>query len=229
LGDLDLGLHLERTRRLRQGETLSQVTASFCVSWGIRAIVLPATDDPVPTWVSTDQGELAFQEYFVHQRCEPRVKGFRFGGIETARPAPGVLDGLMKAQPIVICPSNPWVSVDPILAIPGVRRAVAERCAAGDPVVAVSPIIGGATVKGPAAKMYTEMGIQPSALAVARHYTGLINGFVIDRVDEAFTPQIQALGMRVLVTDTIMKDRNDRRKLADAVLQFSGISYEALL
>ena len=224
LGDRDLGLHLERTRRLHAGQSLSQVTHAICRAWLIAAQVLPATDDNAPTWVYTEEGELPFQEYFVHRQCRPRVTGFRFQGIENARPAAGVVAALEAAQAVVFCPSNPWVSLDPILAVPGIRPALAQP-RASRPRVGVSPILGGKTVKGPAAKMYAELGIEPSALSVARHFAGLLDGFVIDHQDASLASAIEALGMRVLVTQTLMLTPDDRRRLAVEVLEFAaGIS-----
>jgi LPPG:FO 2-phospho-L-lactate transferase len=221
LGDRDLGTHLERTRRLKAGQALSEVTGSFCHAWGVRARVLPMSDDPVPTLVYSEDEELPFQEYFVHRRCEPRVTGFRFSGVESASPAPGVLDALREAELVVICPSNPWVSIDPILAIPGLREFLKE----GPPVVAVSPIIGGKAVKGPAAKMYAELGIEPSAVAVAGHYKskgsgGLLSGFVFDTLDEDQGDTIARLGVQSLVTATLMITPPDRLRLAREVLAF---------
>ncbi|HEX7973355.1 MAG TPA: 2-phospho-L-lactate transferase [Anaerolineales bacterium] len=219
LGDLDLGLHLERTRRLSLGQPLSAITAEFCQAWGIGPSVLPVSDDFVPTWVYTEEGELPFQEYFVHRQCQPRVSGFLFAGADQAHLAPGVLDALTDAQRIVICPSNPWVSVDPILAIPGVRQAIGAR---QRPVVAVSPIIRGQTVKGPAAKMFAELEIDPTAAAVARHYGPLLTGFVLDRLDADQASEIEKLNIRPLTTDTLMKDPADRRRLAQEVLDFAS-------
>jgi LPPG:FO 2-phospho-L-lactate transferase len=211
LGDQDIGTHLERTRRLKEGQYLSQITAEFCKAWGVRQTVLPMSNQKVRTIVKTDAGELAFQEYFVHRRCEPHVKGFRFEGIEKAEFAPGAREALQAADAIVICPSNPWVSVDPILKV---MRKIDK------PVVAVSPIIGGETVKGPAAKMYRELGIEPSALAVARHYQGLATGFVLDQVDKQLEGEIMGLRIRTLVTNTLMRSHDDRSRLAQEVLGF---------
>lgn len=220
LGDRDLGLHLERTRRLRLGQSLSQVTQAICQAWQVRTRVLPVTDDNAPTWVYTDEGELPFQEYFVHRQCRPQVTGFRFADIADARPAPGVLAALETARVVVFCPSNPWVSIDPILAVPGIRQAIAMP-KPGRARVAVSPILGGKTVKGPAAKMYAELGIDPSAVAVARHYTGLLDGFVIDHQDATLAREIEKLGMHVLVTPTLMLTPHDRCRLAVEVLEFA--------
>jgi LPPG:FO 2-phospho-L-lactate transferase len=221
LGDLDLGLHLERTRRLQQGEQLSAVTADFCRLLGISSAVYPASDQLVPTLVHSSEGALGFQDYFVRRRCEPQVEAFTFLEAENAEPAPGVLDAVRGTDLVVICPSNPWVSVDPIFALLGLRDAVASR-----PVIAVSPIIGGRTVKGPAAKMFAELGIEPSALAVAQHYGskaegGLLSGFVLDRVDEKFSEALQTSGLESLSVNTIMKSASDRLRLAEEILAFS--------
>jgi LPPG:FO 2-phospho-L-lactate transferase len=200
---------------LTGGESLSQITLDFCRAWGIEALILPATNDPVPTRVHTDLGWLPFQEYFVERRCEPQVISFRFEGVEQALPAPGVLAAIKMADLVVICPSNPWVSIDPILSIPGIREAVVSR-----PVVAVSPIIGGKAVKGPAAKMYAELGIQPSALNVARHYGSLLSGFVFDREDSGQAAAVRQLGIEVLTVDTLMRSQAERLRLANDVLEF---------
>jgi LPPG:FO 2-phospho-L-lactate transferase len=213
LGDRDLGTHLERTRRLKEGQTLSQITKDFCKAWGIEHIVLPMSDQPVQTIVETEEGDLAFQEYFVHRRCEPRVTGFRFEGVESAEPAPGTREAIESADGVIICPSNPWVSIDPILRV--VKRI--EK-----PVVAISPIIGGQTVKGPAAKMYRELGIEPSAFAVARHYCDFVTGFVFDKLDKQLESEIRSLNMRTLVTNTLMKSHDDRKQLAMNILDFMG-------
>ncbi len=214
LGDQDLGTHLERTRRLKAGQPLSQITRDFCTAWGIRPLVLPMTDDRLATCVDTlEFGEISFQEYFVYHHCQPRVRGFRFCGSESARPAPGVLEALAAAEAVVLCPSNPWVSIDPILAVPSLRERLAHKL-----VVAVSPIIDGQTVKGPAAKMFTELGIPPSALAVSGHYAGLLGGFVLDHADRNQALPIQAAGMQTCVTNILMKTVEDRIHLAEDVL-----------
>jgi LPPG:FO 2-phospho-L-lactate transferase len=213
LGDQDIATHLERTRRLKVGQSLSQITKDFCKAWGIQHTILPMSDAPVRTMVDTDEGELAFQEYFVHRRCEPKVKGFRFDGVEVAEPAIGVKEALESADAIVICPSNPWVSVDPIM------QVVKEI---KKPVVAVSPIIGGKTVKGPAAKMYAELGIEPSALAVAKHYRTILTGFVLDNEDLNMQTEIKNLEIETLVTNTLMNHLTDRTRLAHDVLHFIG-------
>ena len=219
LGDQDLGTHLERTRRLKEGDSLSEITRDFCRAWDIGHKILPMSDQPVRTIVDTDEGELAFQEYFVHRRCEPRVKGFRFDGADQAEPAPGAREALQSADAIVICPSNPWVSVDPILKVVHPLFS-GER--PGGMSVAVSPIIGGETVKGPAAKMYRELGIEPSALAVANHYQGLVTHFVMDTIDAQLIESVRGLNMQVHVTKTVMKSHEDRKLLAEDTLNFIG-------
>jgi LPPG:FO 2-phospho-L-lactate transferase len=177
--------------------------------------VLPMTDQNVLTYVSTEAGELPFQEYFVHQHCEPVISGFRFQNIDSAAPAPGVLEALDSADVVIFCPSNPWVSIGPILAVPGIKAILASR-----PVVAVSPIIGGQAVKGPAAKMYHELGITPSALAVASQYRDLLSGFVLDNVDRLQGEEISGWGIISYVTDTLMSTVEDRRRLAEQILEF---------
>jgi LPPG:FO 2-phospho-L-lactate transferase len=217
LGDRDLGLHLERTRRLSAGDRLSQITSDFCQAWGVRTKVLPMSDDPVVTRVYTEEGELGFQEYFVYYRCQPVVKGFRFLGCDEARPAPGVLEAIDAAEVVIFCPSNPWVSIDPILSVPGVRQAIQSK-----PVIAVSPIISGQTVKGPAAKMFAELGIEPSALAVCQHYPELLTGFVIDEEDRKLAQNVEWVGVKVFVTHTIMRTDEERQSLGEKVLGFVG-------
>ncbi|NWF65496.1 MAG: 2-phospho-L-lactate transferase [Chloroflexi bacterium] len=211
LGDQDMATHLERTRRLKEGKPLSQITNEFCKAWGIEVTVLPMTDAPVRTVVNSDEGELAFQEYFVHRQCQPRVKGFRFDGVESAAPAPGVQEALEAVDAVVFCPSNPWVSIDPILSV--VKEV-------NKPVFAVSPIISGKTVKGPAAKMYSELGIEPSAYAVANHYRTILKGFVLDHADAEMEKEIQDLGFATLVTNTLMNQFIDRVQLANDMLHF---------
>jgi LPPG:FO 2-phospho-L-lactate transferase len=174
------------------------------------------SDRPVRTIVETEAGDLAFQEYFVHRRCEPRVSGFRFEGVELAQPAPGAREAFQSADTIILCPSNPWVSIDPILRV---LSPLLSGKGPGRRVFAISPIIGGQTVKGPAAKMFRELGIEPSARAVADHYCHLIRGFVLDQIDEQLKGEI-GLNMSTMVTNTLMKDPNDRSRLAQEVLNF---------
>ncbi len=216
VGDQDLATHIERTRRIKAGQPLSHIVRDFSHAWNIGQTVLPMTDQSVATFVDTvEKGELSFQEYFVHQRCIPTVKSFRFDGIENAQPAPGVLEAILMADAIIFCPSNPWVSIDPILKIKGILSALS-----GKKIIAVSPIIGGQTVKGPAAKMFAELGIQPSALAVAKHYAEIITDFVLDAHDVQLTGDIEKIGIRPHVLNTLMISIEDRQKLAQNMLHF---------
>jgi LPPG:FO 2-phospho-L-lactate transferase len=215
LGDRDLATHVERTRRLRAGETLTAVTGALCAALKTGARVLPMTDDRLRTLVDSDEGRLAFQEYFVHRQCRPRVSGFVFEG--AARATPAVVGALEQADLIVICPSNPFVSIGPILALPGVREILAAR-----PVAAVTPIVGGLAIKGPAAKMLAELGLEVSPVAVARYYEGLLNYFVLDQVDEGLAGELATGGLEVMVTDTIMRSDANRARLAQAVLELAG-------
>jgi len=218
LGDQDLATHVERTRRLAAGETLSAISEDFCRRLGVRAQVLPMADQPVGTIVRTAGGPLPFQRYFVEQRCAPEVTGFRFEGADAARPLPVVEEVLASAdlEAVVICPSNPFISIDPILAVPGTREAIAS-CHA--PVVAVSPIIGGRAVKGPTAKMMAELGLSISARAIAQHYAGLLDGFVLDRAD---AEEAEAIDVPCLATSTLMTSDDEKRALASEVLAFAS-------
>ena len=219
LGDRDLALHHFRTQRRERGEPLSTITRDLRELLGIAHSILPMSDDRVQTIVVTEHGDLPFQKYFVAQRCEPVVQRFHFKGIEDARPAPGVLEALEAADFVILCPSNPWVSLDPILAVAGIRTRLKHK-----PVSMVSPIIAGKTVRGPAAKMYSELGIEPSALAVARHYQDLLAGIVIDEQDSHMAPEIEALGMRVSLQQTLMLTRKLRIQLAQSLIEFTRSS-----
>jgi LPPG:FO 2-phospho-L-lactate transferase len=215
LGDSDLAVHVERSWRLAQGASLSEVTAHLCRALGITARVLPMSDDPVRTRVLTPEGWLDFQDYFVRRQCQPSVREFMFFGAETARAQPDALAALQRAdlRAIVICPSNPFVSVEPILAVPGIRTAIQQSKA---PVLAVTPIIGGKAIKGPAAKMMTELGLNVSAAGVARRYVGLIDAFVVDQADPAPEP---LPGVTFVSAATLMSSVDDRLWLARAVLR----------
>ena len=224
LGDQDLATHVERTRRLARGDSLTAVTRDFCTAWGVRHTVLPVTDQDLRTWVDTvEQGWLPFQEYFVKAGCQPTVRGFRFAGAATAEPSEPVIDALAAADWVIVCPSNPWVSIAPLLALQRVRAVVQQK-----PVAAVSPIVGGNALKGPAAKMYRELGFQPSALAVAQQYIQDFRRgnkddphfvFCIDTIDRALAEPVRERGGEVLVTDTIMRSAADRRRLALTLLE----------
>lgn len=217
LGDQDLATHILRTERLRSGALLSTVIAEFTAALSVQTTILPMTNEQVATIVSTPAGRLEFQEYFVHRRQEDHVLGVEFQGVKEALPAPGVLDALASAELIVLCPSNPIVSIGPILAVPGIRDALADSPA---PTVAVSPIVGGKALKGPADKMMATLGHDVSANGVSAMYQGLVDGIVIDQQDSALAEQIGVLGQRVLVTQTIMGDASDRQRLASEVIQF---------
>ncbi len=222
LGDRDLALHVERTRRMKAGQPLSEVTRMFCRIFSIAHVILPMTDDPVRTIVETEDGDLPFQEYFVKHSHEPQVRGFRFEGVEDAEPAPGFLQAIEDSDAVILCPSNPWVSIDPILALNGVRKALE-----GKVTVSVSPIIGGQAVRGPAAKMFTAMGIEPSARAVAEHYGKILSGILIDDVDADLASDIESMGIRARVTNTLMKTQADRTRLAEEVLTLTVDLVEA--
>jgi LPPG:FO 2-phospho-L-lactate transferase len=215
LGDGDLAMHVERTWRLTQGATLSEVTAHLCRALRVAIRVLPMSDDPVRTRVLTADGWLDFQEYFVHRQCRPAVQGFTFAGAETARAQPDALAALERRdlRAIIICPSNPFVSVEPILAVPGIRAGIQQSRA---PVVAVTPIIGGKAIKGPVAKMMAELRLDVSGEAVARRYAGIIDGFVIDHADPL--PESWQ-DIKFFSAATLMNTTDDRLRLAHAVLQ----------
>jgi LPPG:FO 2-phospho-L-lactate transferase len=218
LGDRDLAMHVARTQRLRAGAALTQVTRELAATLGIAYPVLPMSDSPVRTIIATGNGELAFQHYFVRDRCAPAVTGFRFDGASQAALSPEIEAAFADRHlaGVIICPSNPFVSVDPILAVPGMRERL-QRCSA--PVVAVSPIIAGAAIKGPTAKMMRELQIPNDAVAVARHYRGLLRGFVLDRQDAALATAVAALGVEAVVAQTVMLTLPDRIDLAERVLQ----------
>jgi LPPG:FO 2-phospho-L-lactate transferase len=211
LGDRDLALHVLRSHRLRGGETLSAITEDMRERFGIGPRVLPMSDDPVRTQIGTDQGWLDFQDWFVRLRAEPLARAVKFAGIEKARPQPALLDALRaKPRGIVICPSNPFISIEPILALPGLRDAIA---ASGATVVAVSPIIAGQAVKGPTARMFGAVGVTPSAAAVAERYGDLLDGFIMENGDDA-----QGIAPRVFHAATLMRDLADKTALAQQVL-----------
>jgi LPPG:FO 2-phospho-L-lactate transferase len=217
LGDRDLALHVERTRRLKAGAPLGAVIAHFAQSFGIRAGIIPMSDDRVATRVITDEGELAFQDYFVRRRCAPAVRSLRFEGSDTAKLSEGARAAFAAPglEAIVIAPSNPWLSVDPLLAIPELRQALGEaRC----PVIAVTPILAGKAVKGPTAKIMEELGIAVSALSVAAHYRGLIDGFILDSRDAALAA---GFNVPVEIADTLMKTSSDCELVARSVLVFA--------
>ncbi len=221
LGDQDLAMHVERTRRLAAGETLSQITRTLAGALGLRHPIVPMSDQPVRTIVQTADGELAFQRYFVGEQCRPVATGVRFEGAEAAELSHGFRAALARPDlaAVVVCPSNPYLSIDPILAVPGVRTALAQLAV---PIVAVSPIVGGQALKGPAAKLMRELGVEPGVTAVARHYGGLLDGLIIDQCDGADAAALRALSLEPLVAQTIMTSDDDRVRLAREALAFAA-------
>ena len=217
LGDRDLGTHLYRTQRRNEGAPLSQITAEIAAAWGLDLTLVPVTDDRVQTRVTlaADGREVDFQEYFVARRHDVEVSAVRFDGIDAAHPAPGVLDALGRCDAIVVAPSNPIVSIGPVLAVRGVRAALADR---RDSVAAVSPIVAGAALKGPADRMLTELGHEASVVGVARLYRDIAGVLVIDEADRALAPAVEDEGVRCVVADTIMSDPGTAATLATAVL-----------
>ena len=218
LGDKDLATHLQRSQLLRDGLSLSEATAKLCEALGIPHPLIPMSDQPVRTQILTEQGELAFQHYFVREQCEPSVLGFRFEGIEQAKPSAKLMASLQNPElsVIIICPSNPFVSVDPILKLPGVLSALQKSSA---PIIAVSPIVGGLAIKGPAGKMMKELNMPTSAAAVAAYYGDLLDGFVLDNTD---SEQCDRISVPCLVTDTIMTDNSKKSQLAQDCLRFAA-------
>jgi len=215
LGDRDLATHIHRTAMLAEGWSLTDAAESIRTALGVKSQILPMCDQPVPTIIDANEGELHFQEYLVKRRAEPLVRGIRFDGAETARPARGVLEAIRDADRIVICPSNPLISIGPILAVRGIREALRAR---RKDVIAVCPIVGGKSLKGPSDKMLAQLGYESSARGVARLYSDFTGKFVVDPMDRSQRATIGALGMEVAVIPTVMKKRTDKRKLARALL-----------
>jgi LPPG:FO 2-phospho-L-lactate transferase len=222
LGDLDLATHIRRTELLAQGWTPSAVTAELARRLGISGVtIVPMSDQPIETWVQlAEDGQwVHFQEFFVQRRGSVPIRGVRFDGIERARPAPGLLEALGSADLIVFCPSNPIVSLGPILALAGIREAIAEARSRGAVVAAVSPLIGGATVKGPAARMLADLGVEPTAAGVAGMYSGLLDVYVLDNIDAGLAEQVRAGGARPVLTDALMRGRRGEERLARVLLR----------
>jgi LPPG:FO 2-phospho-L-lactate transferase len=218
LGDRDLATHIHRTAMLADGKTLSQAADSIRIALSVKSRILPMSDDPIPTMIDSNEGPLHFQEYLVKRRTEPVVKGIRFVGVESAQPAPGVLEAIRAADRIIICPSNPLISIGPILTVPQVRdqlRAHKEK------VFAVCPIVAGKSLKGPSDKMLAQLGHEPTALGVAKLYSDFTGIFVIDPADRKQAAPIAALGMKVAILPTVMKTPAQKRKLASALLSLS--------
>ena len=215
LGDKDLATHIFRTNQLRQGSSVSEITLEVCRRLGVRSTILPMTDEYTPTRVTTDDGEMHFQEYFVRRRCEPRVRSLRFDGIDSARPAPGVLDAITGADGVVVCPSNPFISIGPILGVPGVRDALVQTRAK---IVAITPIIGGKALKGPAADMLRDLGHEVSAASVAAMYRDFLDIFIVDQSDAGLERDVLELGIEARLADTIMSSLEKKKELASFVL-----------
>jgi LPPG:FO 2-phospho-L-lactate transferase len=220
LGDRDFATHLYRTVRLREGATLTQVTAELAAAQGLRMRLLPMTDQRVRTLVKTRRGVLDFQTYFVRRRARDTVLGVSFKGARKARPAAGLLQAIRQAAGIIVCPSNPIISVGPILAVPGIREALRETAA---PVAAISPIVGGRALKGPAARMMKSLGMRVSAVGVAEMYRDFVDVFVLDSIDERHAAKVEALGMRAVITGTIMTSLGRKTGLARVVAEALGI------
>jgi LPPG:FO 2-phospho-L-lactate transferase len=215
LGDRDLATHIHRSAMLAEGKSLSEVADAIRLALGVKTRILPMCDEAVPTMMDTAEGELHFQEYLVKRRAEPVLRAIRFNGADKARPARGVLEAVRDADRIVICPSNPLISIGPILAVPGIREALRAR---KENVLAVCPIVGGKSLKGPSDKMLAELGYEPSALGVAKLYAEFTGTFVIDPADKAQAGGIRKLGMNVEVIPTVMGTRTQKRKLARSLL-----------
>ncbi|MBM3222686.1 MAG: 2-phospho-L-lactate transferase [Candidatus Tectomicrobia bacterium] len=215
LGDRDLGTHILRTQRLRLGQSLTEVTAALCQALGLKTRIIPMCDQPVPSLIRTPVGWLHLQEYLVQRGGQDAVLDVTYQGIDAAQPAPGLCASLARAEAIVLCPSNPVISIGTILAVPGLQQAIQASAA---PVVAVSPIVQGATLKGPADKMLQGLGFEVSAYGVAQYYDGLLDGLVIDTLDAALRPRLECLGLRVAVTNTIMRTLADKQALAQTAL-----------
>jgi LPPG:FO 2-phospho-L-lactate transferase len=215
LGDRDLATHIHRSALLAEGQTLTFAAESIRTALGVKSPILPMCDQPVPTIIDSDEGALHFQEYLVKRRAEPVVRGIRFDGVETASPAPGVLEAIRDADRIVICPSNPLISIGPILAVPGIREALRAR---RENVIAVCPIVGGKSLKGPSDKMLAQLGYESSAQGVAELYADFTGTFVIDPADQAQARAIESLNMKAAILPTVMTTRAEKRKLAQRLL-----------
>jgi LPPG:FO 2-phospho-L-lactate transferase len=216
LGDRDLATHIHRTAMLAEGKSLTEAAESIRAALGVKSRILPMSDQPVPTIIDSDEGALHFQEYLVKRRAEPVVRGIRYDGVESARPAPGVLEAIRDADRIIVCPSNPLISIGPILAVGGIREALRAR---RKDVIAVCPIVGGKSLKGPSDKMLVQLGYESSAQAVANLYADFTGIFVLDPADETHVEKIKELDMKVAVIPTVMKTPADKRKLARALVR----------
>jgi LPPG:FO 2-phospho-L-lactate transferase len=219
LGDRDLGTHIFRTQMLQAGHKLSEVTDRVRTTLGVESRILPMTDTHTPTTILTNNGEMHFQEYLVKKRAQPKVEGLRFENIESAQPAPGVAEAILGTEAVILCPSNPLISIGPILSVPGIRDLLKQTSAK---VLVISSVVGGASLKGPTDRMLTDLGMEVSAAQVARLYADFADIFVLDQQDKALRPEIEDLGLKVFVADTVMSDTDEKTALAKAVLQILG-------
>lgn len=216
LGDRDLATHLYRTERLRQGATLAEITTEIAGALGVRSQIVPMSNDRIRTRICTTTGELEFQTYFVKRRARDKVVNVRFEGASDATPAPGVIRAIAGAAGVILCPSNPFISIGPILAVPGVREALRSK---RDRVLAISPIVGGRALKGPAARMMKSMRLRPAAVEVARLCADFVSMFILDKVDEKQAAEVERLGMRPIVTNTVMQGLREKKSLARVAIR----------
>ncbi len=216
LGDRDLAVHIFRTGQMREGRSLTEIADRVRASLGVRSRILPMTDTHTPTTIITGQGEMHFQEYLVKHRARPKINGIRFENIESAGPAPGVAEAILQSEAIIICPSNPLISIGPILAVPGIRDLIMQ---AGAKVAAISPVVGGASLKGPTDRMLADLGMEVSASQVARLYSDIADVFILDSQDEAAQAEIEGLGLKVCVTNTVMSGLEEKTALAKTTLE----------
>ncbi len=216
LGDRDLATHIFRTQQMREGKTLSEIAERIRIALGVKSRILPMTDTHTPTTIVTGRGEMHFQEYLVKHRARPKVTGIRFENIESAKPAPGVAEAILQSAAIIICPSNPLISIGPILAVPSVRDLLRQTKAT---VAAISPVVGGASLKGPTDRMLADLGMEVSATQVARLYSDIADVFILDLQDEPAKSEIEKLGLQVCVTNTVMSGLEEKIALAKTTLE----------
>lgn len=215
LGDSDLATHIFRTDMLRRGTTLSEVADRIRITLGVDARILPMTDTFTPTTIITNEGEMHFQEYLIKKRTQPKIKGIRFENIDSAQPAPGVAEAILQSEAVIICPSNPLISIGPILAVPGVRDLLKQTKAK---IVVITSVVGGTSLKGPTDRMLTDLGMEVSAKQIARLYKDIADIFILDQQDEAEKAKIEKLGIKVVIADTVMGDADKKLALAETVL-----------
>lgn len=215
LGDRDLATHIFRTQMMRSGRTLSEATDQVRQTLGVKSRILPMTDTHTPTTILTDQGDMHFQEYLIKNRAQPVVKGIRFENIESAKPAPGVAEAILDAEAVILCPSNPLISIGPILTVPGMRDLLKKTFAK---IAVISPVVAGESLKGPTDKMLQDLGLEVTALQIAKLYEDIADIFVLDEQDKALQPEIEALGLKVVVTDTVMRNKEKKCNLAETTL-----------